>query len=348
MATYIYATDDDFHRHLGKAVSDNLSISQLAPMILGAAEKYIIPWVGQTLWDNLVSGVDDEDLTPEETILLPYVQRSLAWFTIHEYRNVGEVTVSDVGYMRQETETQKTAYQNQVNNHSRYSIEIAYQALEVMLTHMESATAGTYTDWEGTDENARNREAFINTARDFQIAYSTRISRFVMETMRGLMIDVEEFSMVPLLGTPFFEELKTAIDDKTVTAVQKTLIKKVQKAIAAFTVEEGIRRSIVRNTGQSIVTVEALESQSSYKEGVPSDNKLNLALRHNDDWGARHINNIKTFIDDNRNDYPTYKTWIEAIEAAAEEEEEESSTTTTYRNGCTTTTNKNQKSIIRF
>ena len=349
MATYIYADDAAFHTHLGKAISENISIDQLAPNMIGAAEKYIIPWIGQSLWDDLVDGVENTNLSTEENTLLPYVQRPLAWFTMFDYTNVGEVLVSDVGFMRQETDTQKTAYKNQVNNYTRYAREMGYQALESMLNHMESTTAGTYTAWEGADENARNREAFINTARDFRIAYSTKISRYVMETMRSLMLDIEEFALPPLFGEDFFTELKTAINAKTETAEQKTIIKKIQKAVAAFTVEEAIRRTIVKNTGEAIVVVEALEAQSNFKEGVGSSDRLRLALRHNDEWGNRHISAIKDYLNDNRDTYPTYKTWIEAIEAAAEEEEEETDNCSErYIDHCKTTKKEKKTSVVRF
>lgn len=348
MATYIYANDDAFHQQLGKAISENLSIDQLAPIMLGAAEEYLIPWIGQALWNDLVDGVENNNLTAEETTLLPYVQRPLAWFTMFEYANVGEVMVSDQGFMRQETETQKTAYKNQVNNYTRYAREMGYHALEAMLNHMESATAGTYTAWEGTDENTRNREAFINTARDFRLVYSVKISRYVMETMRGLMLDIEEFAIVPILGTEFFNELKTAINDKNETADQKTIIKKIQKAVAAFTVEEAIRRTIVKNTGEAIVVVEALEAQSNYKEGVGSSDRLQLALKHNDEWGNRHISAIKDFLNDNRATYPTYETWIETIEAAAEEAESEEENNERYVDPCRVTSTRNKTSVVRL
>lgn len=349
MATYIYATDTDFANHLGAAISENLGLEELGPTILAAAEKYIIPWLGQSQWDALVTAVAGTP-SANETALLPYVQRPLAWFTMHEYKNVGEIMVSNVGFMRQETDTQKTAYKNQVNNYTRYARETGYQALEAMLSFLEAATPGTYTAWENSEENARNREAFINTARQFQLVYSTSISRYVMETMRGLMLDIEEFAIVPLIGEPFFSELKTAINDKSTTTEQQKVIKKIQKAVAAFTVEEGIRRTIVKNTGEAIVVVESLEPQSNFKEGPASSERLRLALRHNDEWGNRHISAIKDFLNDNRADYPTYKTWIEAIEEAAEEEAQ-ATIATRYSDNCPSSTASpanNKNSVIRL
>jgi hypothetical protein len=354
MATYIFPDSDTFKGHIGKGISANMTITEMDPIILAASEKYLIPWLGYAFWDKLVEDVEDDAVAGEYAIILPYVQRTLAWFTMHEYPNVGEVNVSDRGIMRMETEDHKTAYKSQVNNYTRYARETAYAALETMLRKLETFDPAI-SEWSASDESLRNREAFINSALDFQLAYSTKISRYVMETTRGVMLDIEEFAILPLIGQPFFEELKTAILAKTETAEQLTIIKMIRKAVAAFTVEEGIRRSIVLNTGEAIVVIEALEPQSNYREGAPDAAKLRMALRHNDEWGNRHISLIKNYLANNIEDYPTYQTWVEEIAAAAAAAEEEAAAiTSTCYDGCscntclTTSSSTKITSVVRI
>jgi len=340
MAQYIYNDFSEFKAEIGKGISQSVSFDELGPTILNAAEKHLIPWIGVELWDDLVANIATPGIA--RGALLPYLRRPLALLTMYEYVLIGEVQVNDSGIVRLETEDIKTAYKSQVNNYREYMLINGYNAIEPLLRFLESNSAD-YPLWTASDESTRNREAFINTVRDFRLAYNTQMSRFVMETMRGIMLDVEEVAIRPLFGDDFYEEIKTAINDKTETADQKTLISKVRKAVAYFTVQEGIRQKIVANTGQAIVVRELLEPQSNVREGSPSSDKLRLAIQHHDEFGNRHISIIKKYLDSNRDTFPTYKTYIEAIEeaeAAAIEEE-------TIVDDCGNVIEP-QKSIIKF
>lgn len=336
MAQYIFTDITDFKSFIGKGISASFTFDELGPTILNAAELHLIPWIGQGLWNDMVTAVAGSPTTPQ-TDLLPYLKRPLAMLTMYEYTQIGEVLVTDQGVMRVESEESKTAYKAQVNNYREYMLIYGYQALEPLLAFLEANT-GDYPLWTDADESKRNREAFINTVQQFRIAYSTEMTRYVMENLRGLMLDIEQFAIRPLLGDALFDELKAAIMAKSETDEQKTLIAKIRKAVAYFTVEEGIRQKIVANTGRAIVVLEILEPQGNVRQGSPSGEKLSLALRHHDEFGDRHISLIKNFLDENRDDYPTYKTYIEAIEEAAAEAE--AAETTVDSCGNVTTVNK--------
>jgi len=347
MDTYIFPHIGDFRGQIGKAVSVNFDLNDTGPTILAAAESYILPWIGAELWEELVAAVDANSLTPAQDALLPYVQRSLAHFTMYEYIATGEILVSDAGVFRQENEERKTAYKSQVNNYRKYMLVTGYAALESMLKYLQ-ANASDFPNWTSNPASKRNREAFINYASDFQLVYSININRYVMETLRGLMLDLEQFAILPLLGDEFFTELKTAIDADTVTAAQQQVITLVQSAVAHFTVEEGLRRNIVQNTGIAIVSTETLEPQGNYRQGTPNSNNLRLSIQHHDEFANRHVSRLLRFLRANIDDYPTYKAFVESEEAAAEEAAQEANTITAYdRDGCATTSPTRQN-VIRW
>jgi hypothetical protein len=320
MATYIFTDDADFKATVGKAINQSLSIPELEPTILIAAEAYLIPWIGKAQWGDLVQAVENSTQTTQQTALLPYVKRALAHLTLFEYAQIGEIQVSDAGFLRQETDHLKGAYKSQITRYERYMLHNGFAGLESMLTFLE-ANAADYPLWKDAEQSKRNREAFINDAATFQLRYSTNISRYVLETLRGLMLDVELFAIQPLIGPAFFTELKAAINEKSVSEDQETIIFFIQKAVALFTIEEGIRRNIVQNTGVAIVVNEKLEPQGNTREGAPDSIKLNLALRHNDEFGNRYIGILKEYLAIHRETYPTYDEWLTAKEEAAAAEQ---------------------------
>lgn len=348
MATYIFADIDAFKGHVGKAISVSFDLAATAPHILGAWENYLEPWIGDTLWQQMLTAVESNTFTTQETALLPYLQRPLALLTMYDYLATGEIIVSDQGVYRQETDQQKTAYKNQINNYRGYMLQTGYQALEGLLKFLE-ANNGDYSNWTSNAASKRTREAFINYATSFQVVYSRKINRYTMETLRGLMLDIEEFAIRPNLGDNFYNELKAAIDARTVTDNQQQVITIIQSAVANFTIEEGMRRMLVQNTGIAIVTIEALEPQSNYRQGKPAGTDLSLSLRHHDEFANRHMSRLKQFLTTNIDNYPTYKTYIEALEGAEEEEEEEDNNERNEQTyGCNKTTKKKRTNIVTW
>ena len=136
------------------------------------------------------------------------------------------------------------------------------------------------------------------------------------------MADVETFAIIPLIGEDFFNELKTAIDTKATTADQDLVINLIQKAVAHFTIEEGIRRSLVQHKGDRITVAERLEPQSSTREGAPAAQILRQAIRQAEEFGNRHISVLKKFLDANLATYTAYSDYLDELAAAAEAEEE--------------------------
>lgn len=335
MAAYIFPDFDTFKSHVGGAVSQSMLLETITPAILDAAEQHIIPWLGQTMWDFLVAGVAADNLTSPHTTLLPYVQRALARLTLFEYSKEGSVQFSEVGLMRQESDSEgvvKGAWKYQENQYREHQRDRGFEALEKMLIHLE-ANSGDYSKWTSDTASNRNREYYINTAILFRTIYSLKISRYVFEVMRPVMNEVELFAIMPNLGEDFHDELKAAILAKTTSAAQNSAIAFIQRAVVHFTVRESIRREIVQHTGDAIVLKEKLEPQSYVREGSPSNDKLSLQLRQNDEFGNRYISSLLRMLDANLDDYPTYKAYKEEL-AAAEEEATTIDDECTLRCGC--------------
>lgn len=319
MATVIFTDISDFKLHVGGGVNMSLEMDSLKPHIEMAADKHLVPWLGDAQWDKILTDIDA--LNTEEEALLPYLQRTLALLTMYEYSNIGSIQMGEAGLMRAETDEMKGAYKYQENNYKDYMLATGYASLERLLKFLE-ANAGDYPLWTTSAENKRNRAYFINYAQEMQLIYSINVNRYVFDVMRPAMSDVETFAIIPLIGETFYDELKTAIDNKTVDADQLAAIALIQKAVAHFTVEEGIRRSIVQHKGDRIIIAERLEPQSSSIEGAPAAQMLRQAIRQAEEFGNRHISVLKKFLNDNLETYTAYSAYLDELAAAAAAEEE--------------------------
>ena len=65
------------------AISDAIDGKQIKPTIKLAQDKYIMPALGTGLYDRLQAGIEADDLTNNEKMLLDdYITDALLWFTL--------------------------------------------------------------------------------------------------------------------------------------------------------------------------------------------------------------------------------------------------------------------------
>ena len=319
MAYDLFNNISEIKDFVGGGANISLHIDSIGPSINPTAKRHLIRWISESQYNALVTAVD-ETPTSEETALLPYVQRPLALLTMYEYSNIGGIQIQESGFHRIETEHEKTAFKYQENNYKSYMLETGYEAIEDMLKFLE-ANEADYPLWQASTSYNRNKTLFVNYASEFRDLYAQYISRYTFEMIRPLIEDVERFAFIPLLGETEFNNLKTAILGKSLSAVQQSLVNLIQRAVANFAIEEGLKRQWVQIKNGNVVQTESLEPQSTRKESSAAMNALNVAVNNSELWANRHIAQIINFLSNNIDDFPDYKAHLDAQTEAEEEEE---------------------------
>ena len=316
MAYLIFNDISELKTYIGGGANLSLEMDSLAGSLHDAARDHLVPWLGRAQWDALVDAVENDDASTEENALLPYVRRPLAHLTMHEYSKVGGIQFGEAGIFRTESETHKAAYKYQENQYRDYMLEKGWEAIEEMLAFLE-ANEEDYNPWYASTAYERNKSLLINTAADFRESYSAYVGRYTFELLRPLIEDLEAFAIRPLLGDGQLDAIKAAILAKNLTAAQSALLKVLQKAVANFTMREGMKRLLVRIEGTKVVQSERLEPQSYEKAAPPSANALSLPLLQQDAWGNRYISYILKHLTDHIEDFPLFAAHLEEQAAAA-------------------------------
>jgi hypothetical protein len=297
----------------------------------------------------LVVASEASDPTEEQTDALTYLRSVVAKLGLYEYAKIGGVQFTENGMHRMETETYKSAYKYQENQYKDWMLNNGYTALELFLEFLED-NEDDYPLWKNnTTVYNKNKSLFINTAADFRTYYSKSISRYTFEMLRSLIEDIEIFAILPMMGQDQFDDLKDGVLNKDLSEEEDKLIPLIGKVVAHFTIEEAFKRHWIQIDGNKIVQVELLDSQSYEKQGVPTREKLSLAIRHADEYANRHTSILKKFLTDNIDDYPLYKAYIEAKESA-EETTELTGEDCCERDECDTylTSKSKRKGIVRL
>lgn len=317
MATFVFNDIDDFQKHVGGATNKSMDIRSLSPWIEKTAENHIIPWLGRTIWDQLVDLVDDGnvDYASAEGKLLVKVCSPLAMLTMYEYSFIGAIQFGEAGLFRLETEDYKSAYKYQEANYRESMLNNGYEGIELMQRFLDQ-NADDYANW---DQKEKARSLIINYASELRDAYSKYLSRYTFEIVRSLVEDVELFAIVPILGQAQYDDIKTAILAGTFSAPQKSLLKYLRKVVGNFVVHEGILRQWVLLDGRNLIQ-NVQRSIDSRHQSLPPESgstAVSLLLMQSDRYANRYIAYITDYLNDNINDYPLYKAFLDeqALEA---------------------------------
>lgn len=323
----IIKTINELKTYLGGAVENNASIlTSMGPYFDIAFDNHLSPWIGSTTFADLVTAHGDDTLTSNQTALLPYVQKVLAWLAYYEYSGFNDTYFGPAGRYRREDEDRKGLYKYQENKLDDKAHRNGYEAIERLILFLEENKA-THTYWTTEPGYEKHHAILLHSAAACRTAHSKQISRFVFEILRGKIEEIEGFTLIHLLGQDTYDQLLTA--RKTGTWNNETLEKKIiafaNKATLHFALLEAMRENLVRFDGNKVVQSEALEPQSSKKQGVPSAAMVAERLGHHEEFANRHLDYLRKLLTDNIDDpaLADYKTHSEAQAQALKDEKTE-------------------------
>lgn len=313
----------------GGAISATMEYDSISPFFQIAHERHIEIWLGTDLLDALEAGLDAGSPLAKWTALAPYYRRALGWLTMYEYLSFAAVQLGEGGLHRVETDSHKTAYKYQEKPVREGALTNGYEALEKLLIFLE-AQQDDYDEWELSTGYQIYHGVLLNTAMAFRMVSSKKIGRKVFEVVRGMVTDVEEQALVPLLGEDQYEALLTARKTGTYTseALEKKVILLCQRISAHFTLVAALKEHLVTLKGDAVVQVESPDDQSLPKEGAPSLPAIGLRLDLHDQTANAYIRKLRTLLDANVEDpalehYAAWKDTLAEQEAAYQEAREQ-------------------------
>jgi hypothetical protein len=304
-------------------VSASFNINDLEQFVFEAARKYIIPWVGNTIYTDLVTDHAAGNLNAEQAALLPYVQRPLACFAFDLYLPFAKLSVGGAGLQRTETDTHKSPFKYQEQDLEQRNKERAWDAFELMLAYLEEKNDVVIKDavkWKNADGFVRNGALVINSAADFNEQYRTGQGRQLFEALRPLISDIEEFSLVPNIGQTYYNELKEEIAARDISEVNAKALKLIKKAVANFVIEQAVLKGMAHITAHGVFATEDSLSEA-LSPRKPANATISSAMQQQaKTFAERWLPRLIVLLKDNPSDYEAYTTWAAEQAALAEEQ----------------------------
>jgi len=303
MGAEFFQDISELKSYVGGGANLSVHLDSMAPTIYTTARRYIVPRLGQTFYDELLTAWQSGSPTSAQQAAITSLQRALALLSAHEYSLVGAIQLSEEGMFRIESEKLRSAFKYQERAWRQYMLEHGFDALEELLIYLEQH-ASDFPTYQNSEEYVANTEHFINHAAEFRLVYGQHIGRRAFESLRSIIDDVERFAVEHTLPRQFFDHLHDARKAGTLTAKEKEVVRLIRKAVAHFTVREATARMLLAIDGDRLVVREESGDDAPLRTLTPDDARLGAYRETHHVWANNYMAAMRQYVLDNPDDFP--------------------------------------------
>lgn len=213
----------DFRKYI--PIDANTKLATMQPYIEEAERLYIVPLLGQAFYDELTAALDAGPLDADDTAVLPYIQRPLAYYAQLLAIPHLASTFGELGIRQHRGEDSDPA--------PRWLQEkLQFQALrsgdthaEELLTFLEThATAVKYATWHSSDANTINSGFIVYNTKVASKHIDIGESRRVFLRLRSNIREIETRIIPKLIGKEQYNDLVTNMKAGNTTAPEDALV----------------------------------------------------------------------------------------------------------------------------
>jgi hypothetical protein len=244
------------------AIQNGLTFENIISYRDSAEDKHLIPMVGRSFYNVLIARIADAEtnaLTAKEIEVIRLLTKASANLAIAYYTSFGSVQLSNSGAHVSFSDTQRIASDKKIselkNNSFLNGFDAVYQAVEYLHQNYEAAEFATYFAGDAYD---RNYAYFLQIPSDCQYIEALKNNAWLFDKLKAAQLKVVDTFIISILGDDLYGTIQTARKEQTSSALQKELLKKIQKAVSFLTVAEGIaQNALVIDAGGIFATSES-------------------------------------------------------------------------------------------
>ncbi|WP_019986287.1 DUF6712 family protein [Rudanella lutea] len=297
---------ETLRKYLGRAINASTTLAFIEPYIQLAQDEFILPALGVEMLAELEEqAASPNTLTESNAVLLPLVQRALAFYTYQKYLPYSIGSDGDKGMQEQGTDSTKPVRMGVLDMRRRETAENAANALERVLLQLHR-NPDDYPTWTGSDAYREARSLFLHSASELtlflpQVGGSYRLFTSLRAYLAGAERDI-----LTVVGQAQFDRLKAVlVGDETGDAPTAALLRYVKNAVARVAYAKALYfLNVVQTPGGALRILSDFDG--IYNQKAVSSADLEAAQRRSDNEAAGALNSLKEFLDDNAAQYPLY------------------------------------------
>jgi len=293
-------------------VSVATSFENVSPLIGTAETKYILPLLGQTLFDQVQDYYTDPDTLPEGVTeankakfdkLIEHIQRSLINLTYYSGFEFLSVSINDTGFHRQENENEKSLFKYQEEAIKNQFKDGGFNGLDTMLEYIE-ANPTVFLLFTASSAYTLRKESIIPSTKIFDDLINIGGSRLVFLKIRRFITETEDFYLKPALGEELFNLVKTEIVKAEPDAKIIALLPYLRQPLAHMAISKAYRTLglQIKDRGVFFLSQES-SSLNTTKENPTDRNTLDTLMKSEQETGEYYLAILRDFLIDKASDY---------------------------------------------
>lgn len=303
------------------SVSAATSFERLSPFINTVERDYILPVIGNDLYQDIEEycntedrykitspdfplkwneDMDHDELSHVTAILIWHLQNAVVHLAYHKGFDMLNSYISDGGFKRSETETVKSLFKYQEDHLKNYLHEAGMNAIDTALEWLEQHE-DLFPEHGGVFKKMKGR--IIPNTRIFNEHYNINNSRLTFMRLQQHMKDVEDLEISPHLGPEnlalILSELKKEEPSTKVVTILPYLRNPVAYLSAAMLMEESgadLTHKGLYYTGQRSI------ANSDYVMPTPEE-RITALIKRNKEIGVRYLSRLRKYISDNSEEW---------------------------------------------
>jgi hypothetical protein len=211
--------------------------NRLKPHIENAENRYIKPLLGFDMYDALVKLYDTEESQApvDDEILRRELLGKVQFATIHLAFHIGfdflNVSVTDAGFQRIETERTKGLYKYQEDSIKAFFAESGFNALDDVLTFLE-LNIDSFEEFMNSENFNKLITSFLPNVKTIEeIPFNIRRSNLIFLALKPSVAYIEDITIRPVLGEVIYATVKEEMAKETVDDKVLALLPYIRKPL---------------------------------------------------------------------------------------------------------------------
>jgi hypothetical protein len=282
-------------------VNMQLKFDTIAPSLALVEQNYIIPILGNSLFDKLVSFYEADTPDEEYEKLLQFVQFSECRLAYWKGYNTMSVMITDKGASR-EVNTDKTLFKYERTALLEELKNDGFDQLDVVIEFLEK-NIEKFPEFSDSEYYPNLSNSFIPNTSTFNKIFNINNSRLVFLKMKYFIRDVERIDLAHFLGKKFIDEILSERDNEK----YKPIFEDIQTYIVYMSIAKGIEEL------HKLPTEKGLVFETTHA-GAGSDTEISVVKRNEIQQtkssyahrAEQYMSAVINYLNENGEDYPSY------------------------------------------
>ena len=288
------------------SISAQMNFQNISGYIDEAAALYVIDYISQEYYDELVTQNEGDSLTADNAIVFPDIQKALGYYAVYESFPFLNAKISDAGLSSNQSDHSFPLPQWKYKEARKESIRKADLLLDKALKIMEE-NPDDYETWQGSAAYTSLKNLLITNSRSFSEQFDINSSRRTYYRLRQYIELVEQRYIISTIGKTLFDGLKSRLLQGTNTELDDNLLDKdkgkLLKAIAWYSIYHGSQALRLDISSEGV----RLVSTDDGITGLDPNSEAYYEWRNEVKATSEgYLADVKNYLNENKADYEEY------------------------------------------